>query len=271
MKIFELAKKNLSLNKTGILIYSGLIALFFFWFASIYDPELFADLEEFYQNFPDAIKSLIGGSLSISDYNSFMNVYLFSFAWMWMGLYFVLKASQDIPTEIEEKTIEITLSKPMKRWEFVLGKSFKHFLVLLFIIGLVMLGVYLAPFIWPKINPNDVNFITLTIAFVLLIIHLLSLLMTGFVFSVFFSRKRALALSCGALIFFYAIGQFYGLFPEFMQGIKYVSMFYYFDTYTLLVDASLEGLLVNLLVISIYSFVLLIGSILIFQRRNIPV
>ncbi|TFF85529.1 MAG: hypothetical protein EU518_00990, partial [Promethearchaeota archaeon] len=225
----------------------------------------------FYQNFPDAIKSLIGGSLSIGDYTSFMNVYLFSFAWMWMGLYFVLKASQDIPTEIEEKTIEITLSKPMRRWEFVLGKFLKHFLVLLFIVGLVMLGVYLAPFIWPKINPIDVNYLILTIAFVLLIIHLLSLLMTGIVFSVFFNRKRALALSFGALIFFYAIGQFYGLFPEFMQGIKYLSMFYYFDTYSLLVNASLEGLLTNILVISIYSVVLLIGSIFIFQKRNIPV
>ncbi|TFG01610.1 MAG: hypothetical protein EU539_13850, partial [Promethearchaeota archaeon] len=224
MKILQLAKKDLNLNKIGILIFSGLIAVFFFWFASIYDPDLFADLEEFYQNFPDAIKSLIGGSLSIGDYTSFMNVYLFSFAWMWMGLYFVLKASQDIPTEIEEKTIEITLSKPMRRWEFVLGKFLKHFLVLLFIVGLVMLGVYLAPFVFPKINPIEVNYLILTIAFVLLIIHLLSLLMTGFVFSVFFNRKRALALSFGALIFFYAIGQFYGLFPEFMQGIKYLSM-----------------------------------------------
>ncbi|TXT61356.1 MAG: membrane protein of unknown function [Promethearchaeota archaeon] len=271
MKVFELAKKDLSINKTGILIFSGCIALFFFWFSSVFDPELFADLEEFYQNFPEAIKSLVGGQLSISDYNSFMNVYLFSFAWMWMGLYFLLKTSQDIPTEIEEKTIEITLSKPIKRWEFVTAKLLRHLIVLLFITGLTMLSVFSAPFILPNTDPNYVNFGPLSIAFVLLVLHLFSLLVTGFIFSTLFNRKKALALSFGVLIFFYAIGQFYGLFPEIIRDIKFISIFYYFDTYDLLVNASLDGLFINMLILSIYSVALIIASILIFQKRNIPV
>jgi len=271
MKTFQIAKRDISINKVGILIFCVLLAFFFLWFSTIYDPELFADLEEFYQNFPDAIKSLVGGTLSISDYNSFMNVYLFSFAWMWMGLYFVLKASQDIPTEIEEKTIDITLSKPITRWQFILGKLLRHIMVLLFLIGLVMLAVFSAPFIFPNTNPANVNFGSLSIAFILLTLHLLSLIVTGFIFSTLFNRKKALAFGFGALIFFYAVGQFYGLFPEFMRDIKYISIFYYYDTYDLLVNASLEGLIVNISVLSTYSIVLIIFSILIFQKRNIPV
>jgi ABC-2 type transport system permease protein len=190
---------------------------------------------------------------------------------MYMGLYFILKTSQDIPTEIEEKTIDIVLSKPMKRWEFVLGKLLRHIIVLLFLTGLVTVSVFLAPFVLPQTNPGNVNFETLSIAFTLLSLHLLTLLTTGFVFSTLFNRKKALAYSFGALIFFYAIGQFYGLFPEFMEGIKYFSIFYYFDTYELLVNASLEGLGLNIVVLSVYSIVLIILSIEIFRRKNIPV
>ncbi|MBD3214784.1 MAG: ABC transporter permease subunit [Candidatus Lokiarchaeota archaeon] len=271
MKTFQIAKRDISINKFGILIFCALLSLFFLWFSTVYDPDLFADLEEFYQNFPDAIKSLVGGTLSISDYNSFMNVYLFSFAWMWMGLYFILKASQDIPTEIEEKTIDITLSKPISRWEFVLGKLLRHIIVLLFLMGLVMLAVFSAPFIFPNTNPSNVNFGALSIAFILLTLHLISLIVTGFIFSTIFNRKKALALGFGLLIFFYAVGQFYGLFPEFMRDIKYVSIFYYYDTYDLLVNASIEGFFINVLVLSIYSIALIIASVLIFQKRNIPV
>ncbi|TXT58204.1 MAG: membrane protein of unknown function [Promethearchaeota archaeon] len=270
-KMFQIAKKDIKMNLTGILLYCGIMTLFFFWFASVFDPELFADLEDFYQNFPEAITSLVGGQLSIGDYNSFMNVYLFSFSWMYMGIYFILKASQDIPTEIEEKTIEITLSKPIKRWEFVLGKLLRHISVMLFLIGLVMVAVFIAPYVLPKVAPMDVNYETLTAAFGYLIFHLLSLLATGFIFSTLFDRKKALAFSFGALIFFYALGQFYGLFPEEVRDIKYISIFYYFDTYELLVNASYEDFWINIIILSVYSTILIIASIEIFRRRNIPV
>jgi ABC-2 type transport system permease protein len=271
VKIIDIAKKNFSMNKVGILIFSGLIGLFFLWFASIYDPELFAGLEEVFESYPEAIKSLVGGRLLITNFNGFLNTYLFSFSWMYIGIYFVLKASQDIPTEVEEKTIEIVISKPMKRWEYILGKLTKHIFVLLTLIGITMIAVFLAPFIFPTINPNEVNFSSLALGFILLSFHLLSLIATGFVFSTYFSRKKALALSFGAIIFYFAVGQFSGLFPEAIQNVKYFSIFYYFDTYTLLVDASLEGFFINVLVMAVYSIVLIIASLYIFQKRNIPV
>lgn len=271
MKMFQVAKENFLINKVSILLYSVLMALFFLWFGSIYDPELFASLEEFYSEFPEVITSLVGGQLAINDYESFMNTYLFSFAWMYLGLYFILKTSQDIPTEIEEKTIDIILSKPMSRWEFVLGKLLRHIMAMGVIIGLVMLVTFIAPFIFPLINPADVNYNAFLLSFGLLALHLLSLSATGFIFSTYFGRRKALALSFGALIFFYAVGNFYGLFPEFMSDIKYLSIFYYFDTFPLLVNASLDGFWVNILVLSIYSIVLIIASVEIFQRRNIPV
>jgi ABC-2 type transport system permease protein len=271
MKIFQIAKENFLMNKVSIFLYSGLMSLFFLWFASIYDPDLFAGLEDFYADFPEAIQSLVGGELAIDSYNTFMNTYLFSFAWMYLGLYFILKTSQDIPTEIEEKTIDIILSKPISRWEFVLGKLLKHLMAILVLIGLVILVTLVSPFIFPLINPAETNYVAFLLSFILLGLHLFSLSATGFIFSTYFSRKKALALSFGALVFFYATGNFYGLFPEFMRDIKYFSIFYYFDTYELLANASLEGYWLNILVMSAYSIVLIIASVLIFQKRNIPV
>jgi ABC-2 type transport system permease protein len=271
MKLFQIAKRDLKINLSGIILFSGIISLYFLWFASIFDPELFADLEDFYQNFPEAITSLIGGQLSISDYDSFMNVYLFSFAWLWFGIYFVLKASQDIPTEIEEKTIEIILSKPIKRWEFVLGKLLRHIVVIVFLVVLVSLSVFSAPFLFPQLDPANVHYNFFIIAFFLLILHLLSLVATGFVFSTILDRKKALTFSFGALIFFYGVGQFSGLFPDFMENIKYLSIFHYFDTYELLVNNSFEDFWINVLVLSSYSLTLIGASIVIFQKRNIPV
>ena len=129
----------------------------------------------------------------------------------------------------------------------------------------------LSIFIYHLIDPNSINFGEFGYAFLLFGVHLISLISIGLLFSTIFNRKSSLAFSFGMLIFFYIIGNFWTQFPEVAQGIKYISIFYYYDTNSVLIDHSLNGYWINILFLVIYSIVLILVSLELFRRRNIPV
>jgi len=75
----------------------------------------------------------------------------------------------------------------------------------------------------------------------------------------------------GIIIFFYIIGAFWENFDESLQGIKYTSIFYYFETSNLLVNQVWDNVLRDILILTGYSVFLVVASILVFNRRDIPV
>ncbi len=271
MKWYQVGKENFLVNKKGFLLYSGLIGLFFFWFLSIFNPDIFGEMEEIFESYPDVIKSMVGGQLLISTFEGFMNVYIYSFAWMYFGLYFILKVSQDIPTEIEEKTINIILTKPLKRWEYVTGKLLRYIFSIVILVVIAAAFIFLGIFNFPNVDPTQINIGAIGFSLILLSLHILSLATTGLLFSTFLSRRKSLIVSFSVMIVFYMIGQFYALFPEEFHDIKYFSIFYYFDTSTLLIEDSLETFFLDVLVLSLYSAALIVASLIIFRERNIPV
>ena len=46
--------------------------------------------------------------------------------WVYMGIFVVMQAARDIPDEITGKTIDLLLSKPIKRHQIILGKILAH-------------------------------------------------------------------------------------------------------------------------------------------------
>jgi ABC-type transport system involved in multi-copper enzyme maturation permease subunit len=100
---------------------------------------------------------------------------------------------------------------------------------------------------------------------------MVSLISTGFFFSTFLSSKKALALAFGLLIIFYGIGQFWKSFPEGLQEIKRLSIFFYSDMSNLLVNHVWENVGFHVLILLLYSVVLTISAVIIFNKRDIPV
>jgi len=271
MKVLQIIWKELKAGKKGIIIYTALLGLFYMWFVSIFDPIFFEDFEALLESYPEAIRQMIGEFYSLSTIGGLMNIYLFSMSLFFFGVYFVLKSSQDIPREIDSKTIDTMLSKPIKRWEFSLGKYFYHIISAIIVMLGVMLAVILGIFIMPNVSPNDVPWAEFLTAFLAMILLNLCIVSTGFLFSTFMDTKKSLVFSFGVIIFLYAIGQFWQSFGENMEGIKYISIFYYADMSNLLVNSTWDAIPLKIIFLSTYSIGLTALSVILFNKRDIPV
>jgi len=271
MKSIIIMLKELISSKKGIILYTVLLGLFYIWFVSIFDPIFFEDFEALLDSYPEAIRQMIGEFYSLSTIGGLMNIYLFSMSFFFFGVYFVIKASQDIPREIDNKTIDLMLSKPIKRWEFSLGKYLYHIMGAFIVLIGVMLAVILGIFIMPNVAPNQVSWAELLVAFLVMILLNFSIVTTGFFFSTFMDSKKSLVLSFGVIIFFYAVGQFWQSFGESMQSIKYISIFYYSDMSNLLVNRNWDAVPIKIVFLSSYTIILAVISLLIFNKRDIPV
>ena len=271
MKVLQIIWKELKASKKGILIYTALMSLFYLWFVSIFDPEFLANFGDIMENYPEAIRQMVGEYFSLATFGGFVNVYLLSMSFFFFGVYFILKSSQDIPKEIENKTIDLMLSKPITRREITLGKYLYHIIGATIVLGSVFLSIILGIFIMPNVNPIDVNFAELWTAFFIVLLFNYAVISTAFFFSTFNDPKMALVFSFGLVVFFYAIGQFWNSFDENIQSIKYISIFYYSDMSNLLVNSNWGDVPLKILFLSSYIIILTVGSVIIFNKRDIPV
>jgi ABC-type transport system involved in multi-copper enzyme maturation permease subunit len=264
-------RKEIKSGVKGLIFYTALMGLFYMWFVSIFDPVFFADFEALLDSYPEAIRQMVGEFFSLQTIGGLMNIYLFSMSFFFFGVYFVLKSSQDIPKEIDNRTIDLMLSKPIKRWEFSLGKYLHHVVGASIVIGGVMGAVILGFFIMPNVNPSDVPWAEVFTAFLVMLLLNIGIVTTGFFFSTFLNPKKALVLSFGVVIFFYTVGQFWKSFDESMEGIRFISIFYYSDVSNLLVNNNWDAIPIKILFLTSYSIILAMASVIIFNKRDIPV
>jgi len=73
------------------------------------------------------------------------------------------------------------------------------------------------------------------------------------------------------MFFMFFIGSFWPYFPEAYEGIKYASTWFYLNTADLFGKGIYDNFLRDVLVLSGVNVVLIIASLLIFRRRDIPV
>ncbi|MFX0059543.1 MAG: ABC transporter permease subunit [Candidatus Heimdallarchaeota archaeon] len=271
LKIFKISWNEMVTNRKGILLFIGLMTLFIVWFLTLFDGELFAEMEAVFESYPDIIKDMVGGQISIASFGGFINTYIFEFSWMYFGIYVIMKASQDIPKEIEDKTIDLIMAKPINRWEFVIGKYFRHIGVAFFLSLCTALGIMLGIFTFPNINPAEIYLDEVMFVVFWFFLFLVALISTGFLFSTFLSTKKALGAGFGMLVFFFAFGSFWGAMPEIMENVKFLSIFYYFDPFDLLVNHNWGFVWLDVLVLGLYSVIITIFAGCIFNKRDIPV
>ena len=271
MKVHTIATIEIKKSFKGVLKVSAFMALFVIMIVSIFDPDLFAGMEEVFANYPDFIMEMVGGALDLGTFGGFYTLEFLSMIWIWLGIYFILQAGQDIPSTIENKTIDLTLSKPLKRWEFVLGRYmrfvFSIFFVMLFIGIITFLFIAFAP----NLQDQDINLVDFFWALTWALAFLLSLTTTAFFFSAFLTRKQATGIAFGILVLFFVIGTFYSFFDEGIQDIKYLSLFFYYDPSRILISHTYENVVRDFLILIVYSLILIIASIFQFNRRDIPV
>lgn len=268
---FSIAWNEIHKNLRSILIYSGLMALLMFYLMTIFDPSVFGELEAVLDAYPDAIKQMVGGSLDLARIEGFVNIYVFTFAWMWYGIYLMIRTAQDIPEEIEKKTIDLVLSKPITRVEYILGKKTQQILMIFTLTFSSYIAVLLGITISKGVSLADLNVWHLTICFLWMALLLIALESTALLFSTFLSPKKALGFATGMLVLFYFIGTFADSMADSIQWIRYFSVFTYFNTSHLMMDGDFTHFVRDWVVLFSYSAIVTTGSIFIFKKRDIPV
>ncbi|MHA1474507.1 MAG: ABC transporter permease subunit, partial [Promethearchaeota archaeon] len=111
----------------------------------------------------------------------------------WGFCYFILKVAQDIPGEMENKTIDLVLSKPIKRWEFVLGKQLQHIATIFTTMLISALCTLIGIAINSNVNASEVDIGGFILCFVSLGILLLAIESTVLLISTMLRSKKATA------------------------------------------------------------------------------
>ncbi|MCP4763678.1 MAG: ABC transporter permease subunit [archaeon] len=283
MNILSILKIELKKNFGSIMKVSILYALLMLMMLVIFDPEIFEDMD--YETLINemGMGGMFGSAITLDTIEGFLTLEFLTMIWVWVGFLIVLKASQDIPTAIDNKSIDIILSKPIKRWEYSLGKHIRFIITIAIYLSFMLLPIVLFSGVLENLAGETFIWKNYFYAFFWSFLLCVSLECTAFLFSTFLSRKKASSAAFTALIIFFIIGSFYSYFEGDAQDIKYFSLFYYFDPGVILINDLYYGILPNsdpevfinvwrdFLVLIIYSAVITVIAVITFNKRDIPV
>ncbi len=238
---------------------------------SVFDPELFGGFEEIVDQYPQAIVDMVGGNLAMGTLSGFITMEFLSLIWMWVGIYIILKVSQDIPTAIDNKSIDLILSKPIKRWQFALAKHLRYVIQMLITFVLMISAIALFSIFLPNLKDIPIQWDEYIVAFTWAFVFCVSLETTAFLFSAFMPRKKASGVSFTIFAFLFVLGTFYEYFDESLHDMRYFSLFHYYDPATIMVDHSFNNIGQDFAFLIGYSVIVTIISLVIFEKRDIPV
>ena len=273
MKQFFGTVKELILEKKFmILILGGVIGLLsFFVIVMIGDLDLQA-IEDFFSTFPEGMLDFLGDLEVIANPYGFWTLELLSFIWLYAGLYLVFMASSLLSREVENKTIDLSLSKPISRYNFLGSKITFLYIFIMTSIGiffLITLGSMAASSIF---RTEGIFFERFLATYFSVVLFLGALAMVAkFISTIFLNTKKSMALGMMILFIMFFLGELYVYMDEAIQDIKYISIFYYFNPIDYLINADYIIFTRDILILGTVNVALIMGSLFIFNRKDIPI
>jgi ABC-2 type transport system permease protein len=271
-KALSIIIEHLHEKRWLLLGFGFLIGIFGYAMTIIIEVLDLSALEDLLTAFPE-LEELLDMFGDLTSPYGLLNAEVFAFYWIFVGFFFVYIASSTaLPGDVEDKTIDLTLSKPISRSSYLMGKvAFLYILIIgvqAIIFALIGLGMATSqPFIdvglyWDR----------LLAVYAINIVHSGTLVMTALLFAtITLSSKKTMGLALAIMFVMFFIGTFWGFFPEEQQVIKYISTWFYLSTSDLFVQGIFDNLLRDFLVLSGVNVALIVASLLVFRRRDIPV
>ena len=141
-KALSIIKEHFHEKRWSFLGFGGLVGLLGLGVIIIMEQ---MDLESFgpiLEMLPEGFLDFVGGIAALSSPYGFLGVELFTFLWMYVGIFLVYMASSTaLPAEVEDQTIDLILSKPISRSSYLAGKIGFLFLYIAGLIGIVVVLV----------------------------------------------------------------------------------------------------------------------------------
>jgi ABC-2 type transport system permease protein len=234
--------------------FGVLMGIFGYAITLIVDVIDLSEIEELLSSLPE-LQELLDLFGDLNSPYALLNVEVFAFFWIFVGFFFVYVTSSSVlPGEVEDKTIDLILSKPISRSSYLMSKvAFLYIFIIIvqaIIFGLIGLGMSTSQsfidfgLFWDRL----LLFATITL-----------------------SSKRTMAAALAVMFVMFFLGTFWGFFAEDLQVFKYISTWFYLNTEDLFVNGIFDNLFRDLFVLLGVNLSLIISSVLIFRRRDIPV
>jgi ABC-2 type transport system permease protein len=202
-----------------------------------------------------------------------LNVEVFAFYWIFVGFFFVYIASSiALPGEVEDKTIDLTLSKPISRSSYLMGKVIFLYIFIICVQAIIFAMIGLGMATSQAFIDFGLYWDRLLAVYIINIVHSGTLVMTALLFAtITLSSKRTIGAALAVMFVMFFIGTFWGFFPDDLQNLKYISTWFYLNTQDLFVQGVFDNLLRDIYILGYVNVALIAVSLLIFHRRDIPV
>jgi len=274
MKRFFSSVKELILEKKFmILILGGVIGLLSFFIIGMLENLDLQSLDDLLSMMGgiEELLDFFGGIAVMSNPYGFWSLEILNFIWLYAGIYLIFMASSLLSHEVENKTIDLSLSKPISRYNFLGSKITFLYVSIITIVGIFFL-ISLGSMAGSATFRTEGIFIERLFATYFSVVLFLGALamVAKFSSTIFLSTKKSVAVGVMVLFIMFFLGEFYIYMDEAIQGIKYVSIFYYYNPIDYLINADSALFTRDIIVLGVINGVLIAGSLFVFSKKDIP-
>lgn len=272
MKQFITSLKEAILSKKYILlILGGIIGLLSYFIIYMLEDLDLAAIQAIIDAWPEGMLEFFGDVEIFSNPYGFWSLEILTFMWLYAGIYIVFMASGLLSREVEEKTIDLTLSKPITRYNFLGSKISFLYIFIAASMGIFFLITMGGMAFSSTFQGEGLFFDRLWLSYVSVILFLGALAMIAILFStIFLTTRKSMALGVVILFLMFFLGEFYIYMDESVQSIKYISIFYYFNPSEYLVYSDFPLYIRDLIVLSSLNAGLIVASLFVFNKKDIP-
>jgi ABC-2 type transport system permease protein len=271
-KVLSIVIEHLHEKRWLLLGFGLLTGIFGYAMTIIIEVIDLSGIEDLLATFPE-ISELLDAFGDWSSPYGLLNIELFAFYWIFVGFFFVyITSSTVLPGEIEEKTIDLTLSKPISRSSYLMSKVTFLYIFIIAVQAIIFTLIGLGMATSQAFIDIGLYWDRLLAVYIINIVHSGTLVMTALLFAtITLSSKKTMGAALAMMFVMFFLGTFWGFFPEDQQVIKYISTWFYLGVEDLFVQGVFDNFLRDILVLVGVNVVLIVASLLIFRRRDIPV
>lgn len=249
---------------TGTVIVAALLFVFMVYICFMFSQlKQMTGVEEMLNN--PAIQAMLGKSASIATFEGFLTLFSFSYMGLIIGGFIAFMAASFLAGEIEQKTIDLLLSLPLRRGHLVLWR----YAVLVPLVALLMLTLFVAIYIGTAIAGLSTSLVWVAYALAYVGLFALAFGAISMLISALLSDGRQAALLSIGVLFVMYFAETIGSTVASMDIITKLSLFHYVNSSDILVGHTLN--LVNVVVLIGVLVVFLVLAVLAYRRKEINV